>query len=55
MPLYAPSQQYSPKEQLFLRSINAFSDKRTEETDPFIPENSGQTEIPHFQDRFNHK
>lgn len=52
---HAPSQQYSPTAQWFLRSINAFSPKKTEETEPFIPEGSGQTQIPHLQDGFNHK
>lgn len=52
---HAPSQQYSSTAQWFLRSVNAFSPKKTEETEPFIPEGSGQTQIPHLQDGFNHK
>ena len=52
---YAPSQLYSPTAQWLLRSINAFSHKRTKKTNPFISESSGQTEIPHCPDGFNHK
>lgn len=52
---HAPSQQYSPTSQWFLRSKNAFSPKKTEETGPFIPESCGQTQIPHLQHGFNHK
>lgn len=45
----APSQQYSSTEWWFLRSVHALSHKRTQETNPLLPEISGQTEIIYLQ------